>query len=151
MAHDVVDEATLTAAEKVAGRTMKVWLSIDEAVQDVSSDEGIQIPSSRTRASRDILELTVDDVAAGAGRIVVLVTFEHDVHLQIVSDATLAELINAGDEGGLDLATALDFLSSAGAFGADDVVVDAFDNEGRNLGSRTLAEVLIRRAQGDAW
>ena len=41
--------------------------------------------------------------------------------------------------------TDIDFLSSAGAFGADDVIVDAFDNEGRNLGSRSLAEVLIRR------
>ena len=45
---------------------------------------------------------------------------------------------------------AIDLISSAGAFGADDVRVDAFDNEGRNLGSRSLAEVLIRRvSSGD--
>ena len=47
--------------------------------------------------------------------------------------------------------TDIDFLSSAGAFGADDVIVDAFDNEGRNLGSRSLAEVLIRRIITDRW
>ena len=145
MAHDVADEAVVTAAEAVAGRTMKVWLSIDEAVQDVSSDDGIQIPSSRTRVSREILELSIADVAEGAGRIVVLVTFETDVHLQILSDATLAAVGEMVLAAGAITQTDIDFLSSAGAFGADDVIVDAFDNEGRNLGSRSLAEVLIRR------
>ena len=44
-----------------------------------------------------------------------------------------------------DRAAIIDFLSSGTAFGADDIRVDAFDNEGRNLGSRTLAEVQIAR------
>ena len=145
MAHDVADEADVTAAEAVAGRTMKVWLSVDEAVQDVSSDDGIQIPSSRTRLDREIDELSLTDVAEGAGRIVVLVTFETDVHLQILSDAELTAVGEAVVEAGTLTQADIDLISSATAFGADDVIVDAFDNEGRNLGSRSLAEVLIRR------
>ena len=39
----------------------------------------------------------------------------------------------------------IDTISSAAAFGADDVVIDAFDNEGRNLGTVTLLEVLVQR------
>ena len=150
MAHDVADETALTAAEIAASNVFHVKLSVDESVQDVSSDSGVHIASGRTRADREIPELAGTDVAAGAGRIIVLATFAEEVHLQIVDDATLTELSEIGDEGALTLAEALDFLSSAGAFGADDIVVDAFDNEGRNLGSRSLAEVLIRRAIGEA-
>ena len=144
MAHDVADEATLTPAEMVASRLFHVKLSVDESVQDVSSDDGVQIASGRTRDDRMIPEFAATDVAAGAGRIIVLATFAEEVHLQILDDATLTAI---GEEDlSIDPATtALDFLSSAGAFGADDIVVDAFDNEGRNLGTRTLAEVLIRR------
>ena len=165
MAHDVADETTLTAAEMTELDSLHVWFSVDESVQDVSSDEGVQIASSRTRANRDIQELTDEQVAAGAGRIIVLVTFEQDVHLQILDPTTLAALIEAADDfqaeaGGIfeglpavstDPATQalIDFISSGAAFGADDVVVDAFDNDGRNLGTRTLAEVLIRRYDED--
>ena len=145
---DAKSTAELTAAQAAPAEinNMKVWLSVDESVQDVSSDEGVQIPSGRTRADRTIPEIGSVDVAAGAGRVIVLVTFEHDVHLQIVDDATLEAAVGSEDE--LEISDALDFLSSAGAFGADDVVIDAFDNEGRNLGSKTLAEVLIRRVDG---
>ena len=150
MAHDVVDETALTVAEIAAQSEFNVWLSVDESVQDVSSDDGVHIASGRTRESRAIPELTGTDVAEGAGRVIVLVTFENDVHLQIVDEVTLDTIAQVGDEEALTLAEALDFISSAGAFGADDVIVDAFDNEGRNLGSRSLGEVLIRRASGDA-
>ena len=163
MAHDVVDEDVLTRAEVLAGRTVKVWLSVDESVQDVSSDDGVQIASSRTRADREIDDLDITQVAEGAGRIIVLATFDTDVHLQILNPVDLAALVDAltgdavlntlGDflevRPGVtaDPATQrlIDFISSGGAFGADDVRVDAFDNEGRNLGTRTLAEVLLAR------
>ena len=36
------------------------------------------------------------------------------------------------------------------SFGADDVVIDAFDNDGRNLGQVTLSEVLIAQAVANA-
>ena len=151
MAHDVADEATVTAAEMVAGRTMKVWLSVDEAVQDVSSDDGIQIPSGRTRMDRSIAEIGPDTVASGAGVIIVLATFETEVHLQVLS-ATTPVILNDGTASTLGALTdgaitadQIDTISSAAAFGADDVVIDAFDNEGRNLGTVTLLEVLVQR------
>ena len=144
MAHDVADETALTAAEIAASNAFHVKLSVDESVQDVSSDSGVHIASGRTRESRLIPELAGTDVAAGAGRIIVLATFAEEVHLQIVDDATLDAIGEADLSFDLET-TVLDFLSSAGAFGADDIVVDAFDNEGRNLGSRSLGEVLIRR------
>ena len=151
MAHDVADEATVTAAEMVAGRTMKVWLSVDEAVQDVSSDDGIQIPSGRTRMDRSIAEIGPDTVASGAGVIIVLATFETEVHLQVLSATTpvilndgMASTLGALTDGAIT-ADQIDTISSAAAFGADDVVIDAFDNEGRNLGTVTLLEVLVQR------
>ena len=163
MAHDVVNEDVLTRAEVLAGRTVKVWLSVDESVQDVSSDDGVQIASSRTREDREIDELDITQVAEGAGRIIVLATFDTDVHLQILDPVDLAALVAALASGdrlsatnpllevrpgvATDPATQrlIDFISSGGALGADDVRVDAFDNEGRNLGTRTLAEVLVAR------
>ena len=54
MAHDVVKESKLTDPEKEGLPEWKVWLSVDESVQDVSSDDGVQIASSRTRAFRSI-------------------------------------------------------------------------------------------------
>ena len=151
MAHDVADEAAVTAAEGLAGRTMKVWLSVDEAVQDVSSDDGIQIPSGRTRMDRSIAEIGPDTVASGAGVIIVLATFETEVHLQVLS-ATTPVILNDGTASTLGALTdgaitadQIDTISSAAAFGADDVVIDAFDNEGRNLGTVTLLEVLVQR------
>ena len=54
MAHDVVDESELTADEIKGLPEWKVWLSVDESVQDVSSDDGVQIASSRTRAFRTV-------------------------------------------------------------------------------------------------
>ena len=134
--------------------TFTVTLSVDESVQDVSSDEGVQIPSGRTREIRAIPEITDLEVAAGAGRIIVLATFEKEVHLQILNPADIAAAAStAGTElllaDGTLSEAAIDLISSDGAFGADDVRVDAFDNEGRNLGTRSLAEVLIRRVVGD--
>ena len=151
MAHDVADEATVTAAEMVAGRTMKVWLSVDEAVQDVSSDDGVQIPSGRTRADRSIAVIGPETIASGAGVIIVLATFETEVHLQVLNATTpviltdgTASTLGALTDGAIT-ADQIDTISSAGAFGADDVVIDAFDNEGRNLGTVTLLEVLVQR------
>ena len=57
MAHDVVDESELTADELKGIPEWKVWLSVDESVQDVSSDEGVQIASSRTRQFRTIADV----------------------------------------------------------------------------------------------
>ena len=54
MAHDVVDESELTDDEKKGIPEFKVWLSVDESVQDVSSDDGVHIASSRTRQFRTV-------------------------------------------------------------------------------------------------
>ena len=40
-------------------------------------------------------------------------------------------------------------VGSGTSFGADDVVIDAFDNDGRNLGQISLSEVLL--AQAGRW
>ena len=88
MAHDVVKESKLTDPEKEGLPEWKVWLSVDESVQDVSSDEGVQIASSRTRAFRSIADVPIAAVAGGAGRIIVLATFEKSVHLQDLNPAT---------------------------------------------------------------
>ena len=40
-------------------------------------------------------------------------------------------------------------MGSGDSFGADDVVIDAFDNDGRNLGQVTLSEVLLAQAVAD--
>ena len=79
--------------------TFNVTLSVDESVQDVSSDEGVQIASGRTRADRSIPDITDDEVAAGAGRIIVLATFDLEVHLQILDPVDLAALVAALENG----------------------------------------------------
>ena len=129
-----------------ANGSFNVSIAIDEAVQDVSSDDGIQIPSSRDRENRDIENLTEDDVAAGAGRVVLLISFEKVVQLQILDPDTLQAAADALAETAADDRVDTSDLESGDDFGADDIIVDAYDNEGRALGSITLLEALINLA-----
>ena len=151
MAHDVVKESKLTDLEKEGIPEFKVWLSVDESVQDVSSDDGVQIASSRTRQFRTVANVLETAVSGGAGRIIVLTTFEKPVHLQdldpraklvVKFDGTVTSL-NAVTQADIDDGTISHIVGSGSSFGADDVVIDAFDNDGRNLGQVTLSEVLL--------
>ena len=151
MAHDVVDESALTADEIKALPEFKVWLSVDESVQDVSSDDGVQIASSRTRRFRTIADVPIAAVAGGAGRIIVLATFEKSVHLQdlnparkvvVKTDGTTITL-SAVTQELIDAGAISHITGSGGSFGVGDVVIDAFDNDGRNLGQISLSEVLL--------
>ena len=49
----------------------------------------------------------------------------------------------------MKLATVSHIEGSGTSFGADDVVIDAFDNDGRNLGQISLSEVLLIQAIAD--
>ena len=152
MAHDVADESALTAAETKALPEFKVWLSVDESVQDVSSDDGVQIASSRTRQFRSIADVLGTAVAGGAGRIIVLATFEKSVHLQDLNPARKVVVLFNGDKILLsavtddNIGTVSHITGSGTSFGGDDVVIDAFDNDGRNLGQILLSEVLLAQA-----
>ena len=155
MAHDVVKESKLTDLEKEGLPEFKVWLSVDESVQDVSSDDGVQIASSRTRQFRTVADVLGTAVAGGAGRIIVLATFEKSVHLQdlnparkvvVLFDGTTI-LLSAVDD--TNIGTVSHIAGSGTSFGADDVVIDAFDNDGRNLGQILLSEVLLAQAVAD--
>ena len=88
------DEALL--ADEAAG-SFSVAISVDEAVEDVSSDGGIQVASSRDRADRTIEDLDEDAVAAGAGRVVLLISFEKIVQLQILDPDTLEAAVDAAE------------------------------------------------------
>ena len=126
-----------------AAGSFSVTISVDEAVEDVSSDDGDQIASGRDHEDRAIDPLGTTDVAEGAGRIVLLVSFEKIVHLQIVDPTTLAKAIEDVAETSVeDLIDTLG-LASGDDFGADDFIIDAYDNEGRALGSVTLLEAIL--------
>ena len=134
------DEALLV--DDAAG-SFTVTISVDEAVEDVSSDDLDQIASGRDRLSRAIDPLGRDDVAEGAGRIVLLVSFEKIVHLQIVDPTTLAKVAEDIAEGVTPDQIDTSGLVSGDDFGADDFIIDAYDNEGRALGSVTLLEAIL--------
>ena len=141
------DEALLV--DDAAG-SFSVTISVDEAVEDVSSDDGIQVASSRDRADRTIEDLDEDAVAAGAGRVVLLISFEKIVQLQILDPETLAAAVDAAETADGDKVDTSD-LVSGDDFGADDIIVDAYDIEGRALGSVTLLEAIIEiTRQGEA-
>ena len=92
-------------------------------------------------------------VAGGAGRIIILATFEKSVHLQDLNpdakmvvkfDGTRIPLSDVTQD--VNVGTVSHIVGSGDSFGADDVVIDAFDNDGRNLGQVTLSEVLLAQA-----
>ena len=72
-----------------------VTLSVDETVQDVSSDDGVQIASGRQRNDRSIPDIDVDTIAEGAGRVILLAEFDKDVHLQILSPGNVVAGLRA--------------------------------------------------------
>ena len=88
------------------------------------------------------MDLDADAVAAGAGRVVLLIAFEKIVQLQILNPETLAAAVDAVETAAGDKIDTSD-LVSGDDFGADDIIVDAYDDEGRALGSITLLEAII--------
>ena len=106
------------------GHEFGVSITAAETMVDVSSDPGMQIASGRNRASRDFTD------TGTAGRpgtlITLLITTNEIVNLDEPSDATTGNL--------KDRDAVLDIT---------DIVVDAYDAEGRSLGIfKTDAEVL---------
>ena len=98
-----------------------VTIAAGETMVDVSAEDGFQIATGRDRVSRGFTE--------GSASIITLTfTFSKGV-INLHSPATGATGENP-------------LMSSQDAFGLDDVHVEAFDKEGRSLGTFTVADVV---------
>ena len=121
-----------------------VTIAAAESMVDVSAEDGMQIASGRSRASRvlnlngdDTSETADTDVAARLDFITLSVKFSHPVNLE-GPGGSLQDVEEAA--GGRDEAAAQPTTAdSGGNFGPDDIFAAAFDVDGRQLGVLPLA------------